>query len=88
MRAQLGLWNARAAYLVAIGRRLRAHGRRGPSYAEEAEALALAVGHQKRLLADQIQYLPPDVSVHPHLTDAQRALDHVAMTLEEARQLL
>ena len=54
VRRKLGVWQTRAVHLVALGQRLKAHGRQGPSYAAEAEALSVALEHERGWLASRI----------------------------------
>jgi len=88
VRRKLGVWQTRAVHLVALGHRLKAHGKQGPSYAAEAEALSAALEHEREWLASRIAEVPEGVAAHGELRDTQRSLDVVASMLSEARALL
>jgi hypothetical protein len=88
VRRKLGAWQSRAVHLVAIGRRLRAHGQPGPSYLAEVEAMSAALEFERSRLAERLRDTPRDVAAHGELRDTERALESFGAVLAEARALL
>ena len=85
---EIGPWQQRAAWLLALAERLKASGGHDPSIAEEAEALMSAVETRREHLMSAVRSLPDDVAQSSRLEDTARALDSVAGVLTKALGLM
>jgi hypothetical protein len=85
---EIGPWQRRAAWLLALAERLKASGGHDPRIAEEAKALLEAVETRREQLRSEISVLPADVAGSTRLEDTARALDSVAGVLGKTLGLL
>ncbi len=84
---EIGPWQRRAAWLLALAERLKASGGNDPRIGEEATALLSAVETRQKQLRSEIGALPADVAASTRLEDTARALDSVATVLSKALEL-
>jgi hypothetical protein len=85
---EIGPWQRRAAWLLALAERLKASGGHDPSIAEEAETLLSVVEARREHLMSTVTSLPDDVAQSSRLEDTARALDSVAGVLAKALALM
>lgn len=84
---EIGPWQRRAAWLLALAERLKASGGNDPRIAEEAKVLLTAVETRQTQLRAEISALPADVAASTRLEDTVRALDSVASVLGKTLDL-
>lgn len=85
---EIGPWQRRAAWLLALAERRSARGKRDPKLADEAATLLAAVKKRQKSLMASLEALPEDVARSSRLEDTARALDSVATVLGTVRTLM
>jgi hypothetical protein len=88
LNRQIGLWQAGAARLVALGERHAGSGRYDPEAQSEARRLAALVAEQRAELLRRIAQLSSEGARSGRVVDTLRALDGLAAALERANALL
>lgn len=84
---EIGPWQRRAAWLLALAERRHTAGGRDSNIAEEAAALLAEVEARRQHLESAVQSLPDDVAASTRLEDTARALDSVAAVLTKTLEL-
>ena len=85
---RLALWSPRVVYLRAIANRTGIGAAILATGLAEAQALLDEIRAARSELAGLIQDLPPELSSHGRIRDAQRSLNALEMHLSEALLLL
>ena len=84
---EIGPWQQRAAWLLAIAERRHGRGRGDRAVADEAREILTAVEQQRSELVQSVGTLPRDVAGSSRLEDTAKALDSVALVLRRAIEL-
>lgn len=84
---EIGPWQQRAAWLLALAEKLKTSGGYDPRISKEAEALLRAVEQRHQRLEEDAAALPDAVARSTRLEDTQRALTSVASVLRRTIQL-
>ena len=84
---QIGPWQQRAAWLLALAERRHSRGRGDDGIAREAAAMLQAVEERQVELRDSVGALPQEIATSTRLDDTAKALDSVALVLRRAIEL-
>lgn len=84
---QIGPWQQRAVWLLALAERRHSRGRHDAGIASEAEQMLAAVEERRAELDQSLDTLPEEVARNSRLDDTGKALDSVALVLRRTIEL-